>query len=77
MYSKELKKRFKDFVLRRAVASARYGYIRGDMWECVFYLQGMAAALAITQNFDDYFNVDSESFRYVYNSLVEYRKGVH
>lgn len=76
MYSKRLKERFKDFVLRKAEGSVKYGHVNNDMWICVFYLHGMLAAVCITENVEDYFSIDSESFRYVYNSIVEYRKGV-
>ena len=78
MYKKRLKERFWKQVIRQAEIASVVGDVGKHMWICINYFDGMNAALCITHQYDCYMtSFTIEKFEYIFNSLVEYRKGVH
>lgn len=77
MYQKELKKRFRKIVNRQANLAKNTGQFSTCMWICIYYFEGLNDAVYTTRNFLSYVEpFTTESFEYIFRSIVEYRKGV-
>ena len=77
MYTKALKRYFRKMVIRQAEFAKITGDIDECKWMCLYYLSGLECGMTITRNYDSYvMNFTTESFEYIFKSLVEYRKEV-
>lgn len=76
MYSKKLKRYFKNFVIRQSEVAMMTGDVDGCKWICLYYLNGLNAGMIIAKQYDSYVNsFTSRSFDYIFRSLVELKKG--
>lgn len=76
MYSKKLKRFFKNFVIRQAEIAKQTGCVDECKWICLYYLNGLKLGMIIAEKYDNYVNYfTTESFEYVFRSLVELKKG--
>lgn len=77
MYYKKLREYFKKMVIRQADLANAFGDIDNFKWICLYYLDGMNDALYVTYQYHHCVpTFSSESFEYIFRSIVEYRKGV-
>ena len=77
MYKKELKERFRRFVIRQAKLASLIDDVDNCMWNCLYYFAGMNDAIFISGHYESYMRpYTTESFEYIFKSLVEYRKEV-
>ena len=77
MFKKEIKERFRDMIIRQAKLAAVNGDFDICMWICLYYFDGLNDAIYTTKQYGsamDY--ISSENFRYIFHSIVEFRKGV-
>lgn len=79
MYKKELKERIREMVTRQAKLAAVNG--DGDvdicMWICLYYFDGLNDAVYTTKQYDSAVKyISTENFRYIFHSIVEFRKEV-
>lgn len=78
MYKKDLKERFRKMVNRQANLAIENNDIDMCMWICLYYFDGLNDAAYTTQQYGSYMkDISTDNFRYIFNSIVEYRKGVH
>lgn len=76
MYSKKLKRYFKNFVIRQAEIAMWTGGVDECKWICLYYLSGLKAGMVIAEHYESYVNsFTTETFDYIFRSLVELRKG--
>ena len=78
MYEKELKERFRKFVIHKAKLASLINDVDSCMWNCLYYFSGLNDAIYIAKQYDSYMRPFTvEKFDHIFKSLVEYRKGVH
>lgn len=76
MYSKKLRGYFKKYVINQSLFAARFGHVQECIWICLGYLAGLEHGMAAIGNYDNIVNpFFTESFEYIFRSLVEYRRG--
>lgn len=78
MYTKKIKKRFRDFVIMQADLTVQGISEQECFWHCVYYASGLREALIVVN--DDYRTIPLFSiskFRKIFSVICDYRKGVH